>query len=188
MTTSATTTNSKCPVCHDPLVDDTHESAELLSCRVGHGVFVAPEALQLAVRDRTKDRPVDAELAAEAAQGPIAIESLEQRESERNCPVCELPMSRRVYAYESGVAIDVCDVDGIWLDAGELPRIEAWYEAQERHREADTATWGGAAGRLDQIELDAERQRAEDVRSVHWGPIGRLVGGISWKLDRRDDK
>jgi Zn-finger nucleic acid-binding protein len=83
--------------------------------------------------------------------------------------------------------MDVCPLHGIWLDQGELEQIEAWFEAQERHLERDRATWGGTTGKLEQIEEQAERQRAEDVESIHWGPVGWFAGRMSWWHDRRDD-
>ena len=44
----------------------------------------------------------------------------------RKCPVCLAFMSRRSYAYKSGVIVDRCAEHGIWLDNGELAHLIEW--------------------------------------------------------------
>lgn len=177
-----------CVHCHAPLTLSDHENVQLLSCPQGHGVFINADALRIAVREAIDDRSEAEEQAAEAAQTPIPAEELEQNEQPRACPTCGAEMAKRVYAYESGVPIDVCEEHGIWLDAGELQRIEAWYEAQLAHRDADRDVWGGKDGRLEQIEATSERERMEQVREIHVRPVGWFFGRTSWWLDRRDDR
>jgi Zn-finger nucleic acid-binding protein len=186
MSDIATTTG--CVHCHAPLQLREHETVQLLACPAGHGVFINAEALQVAVRDRTEDRPESEERAAEQSQRPIAIEQVEASEGVRGCPTCGEAMGKRVFAYESGVPIDVCDEHGIWLDDGELQQIEAWYEAQERYREADRAAWGGQDGKLEQLEEQHERRIADESRDIHWGPVGWFTGHASWWWSRRDDR
>jgi len=41
-------------------------------------------------------------------------------EGERRCVICGSRMTRQL---REGVAVDVCDEHGIWLDKNELPRI-----------------------------------------------------------------
>lgn len=176
-----------CVHCHAPLQLQPHESVHLLACPSGHGVFIHADALRAAVRDRTADRPEHEERTAEAAQRPHAVEELVATEGLRTCPTCGVEMAKQVFGYESGVPTDVCAEHGVWLDQGELQRIEAWYEAQERHKDADTREWGGADGRLEQIEAESERQRARDITAAHWGPVGWFLGKADYAWSRRDD-
>lgn len=44
----------------------------------------------------------------------------------RRCPVCNKMMHRKNYSGRSGVIMDYCADDGIWLDAGELKQIQEW--------------------------------------------------------------
>lgn len=44
----------------------------------------------------------------------------------RRCPVCSELMQRENYMNHSGVIMDVCRQDGIWLDAGEFKQIQEW--------------------------------------------------------------
>ncbi|MCW2926670.1 MAG: hypothetical protein JWM86_638 [Thermoleophilia bacterium] len=176
-----------CPDCAALLVPATHETVEVSSCTAGHGLFLSADALKAALADRTDDRPADEERAAEQAAGAASIEALEAEQALRACPVCRTEMARRTFAYESGVPIDVCADHGIWLDAGELQRIEAWYEAQEGYRAADRAEWGGQTGRLEQIEQEHERRAADETGAVHWGPVGWFARKVSYSWSRRDD-
>lgn len=176
-----------CPTCGAGLHTATHESVTVEACSAGHGVFLTADALTAALHDRTSDRPEAEERSAEQQQSSASAEQLESSHAPRSCPACAAPMQVRIFAYESGVPIDVCAEHGIWLDERELEQIEAWYEAQEGHRDADRQTWGGQTGRLEQIEEQQERQAAEDVRGVHWGPIGAFAAQASWWRSRRDD-
>ena len=186
--TSATAATTGCVHCHEPLVRRQHESVEVLACERGHGLFLHADALRAAVRDRIDDRPVDEEQAAVEAQGSASVEQLEASEDIRTCPTCGVPMSKQVFAYESGVTTDVCDEHGVWLDEGELHRIEAWYEAHEKHLDADRETWGGQDGRLEDIEQTYERTAADDVASIHWGPVAWFHRRTAYWWARRDDR
>lgn len=184
---TSATTSTGCVHCGAALELRSHESIQVLACPSGHGLFIHADALSVAVRDRAADRPVSEERAAEAAQGTVSIEQLESTEQSRSCPTCGEAMGKRVFAYESGVPIDVCHEHGVWLDQGELERIEAWYESQERHKDADMREWGGQTGRLEQVEEQHERELAQRHRDIHWGPVGWISGNLSWWWNRRDD-
>lgn len=185
---TATAANTGCVHCHEPLVLREHESIQVLACERGHGVFLHADALRAAVRDRAEDRPDTEEQAAIEAQGSASVKQLEASEDIHTCPTCGVEMSKQVFAYESGVTTDVCNEHGVWLDEGELHRIEAWYEAHEKHLDADREVWGGQTGRLEQIEQQAEREAADDVAAIHWGPVGRFHRRAAYWWSRRDDR
>ena len=44
----------------------------------------------------------------------------------RHCPVCDQLMRRENYKGHSGVIMDICHNDGVWLDAGEFKQIQEW--------------------------------------------------------------
>lgn len=45
------------------------------------------------------------------------------------CPVCSVFMNRVNYGHRSGVIIDQCKKDGIWLDSGEITHLMEWKKA-----------------------------------------------------------
>ena len=56
------------------------------------------------------------------------------------CPVCGEELSRREYAYTSQVMIESCPRGhGLWLDEGELRRLEQFFARQQR--EAPKSLW-----------------------------------------------
>jgi Zn-finger nucleic acid-binding protein len=65
------------------------------------------------------------------------------------CPECGLHMHRRNFARASGVIIDECKKDGVWLDADELGKIAAFVAtgglAFARERQALEAANGPAS-------------------------------------------
>jgi Zn-finger nucleic acid-binding protein len=127
------TTIRNCPVCHAGLEAYNHEGTELDRCSVGHGIWF--DRGELAVVVRTEQEPRSAEERAEAAEqatnAPGAAVVAEVDFDRRPCPVCTTAMTLTEYA-GSGIAIDECPRHGVWLDAGELERIEAYGEAMRR--------------------------------------------------------
>ncbi len=59
------------------------------------------------------------------------------------CPSCATQMRRYVHQYASGVWVDACDTHGVWLDDGELERLEAYAEANARGMSPTDATRTG---------------------------------------------
>lgn len=123
------TATRSCPTCNDGLTALTHEGIEVDRCPAGHGVWLDKGELRSVVISEEADRPVQEEHAALVAaardhgQGVLA----DLARGQRGCPVCTEPMRITEYA-GSGVAIDECMEHGVWLDDGELERIEAYAE------------------------------------------------------------
>ncbi len=117
-----------CPTCILPLTSRVHERSVIWSCGRCEGVFLPAQELRTIVAEEAEPRSDDERRAAMAASaaGP-APDELEQPPTE--CPWCATAMTRSNYGGDSGVLIDRCDACGIWLDGGELERIEAWAEA-----------------------------------------------------------
>jgi Zn-finger nucleic acid-binding protein len=71
---------------------------------------------------------------------PVRSELEPQKVVYLKCPACGKLMHRRNFARASGVIIDECKEDGIWLDADELGKIAAFVSsgglAYARERQA----------------------------------------------------
>jgi Zn-finger nucleic acid-binding protein len=70
------------------------------------------------------------------------------------CPQCDKLMNRSNFARSSGVIVDLCKQHGIWMDAGELPKI------------IDFINSGGLsrAREKEKIALEEEREKIRDER------------------------
>ena len=83
------------------------------------------------------------------------------------CPVCGALMNRENYGRgaRSGVIIDVCKSDGVWLDGGELSNLLKWAKA------------GGillADDKREQRAKKQERRQAAEQRELNRRPIAGI--------------
>jgi Zn-finger nucleic acid-binding protein len=121
-----------CTVCRVKLKVRVYEGALVQECPSCKGLFVEHETLAKIARDEIAPRDeAEREAAAEAANGrpgPVDLSPV----SARRCSACGKTMARYTYAFSSAVIVDGCPEHGIWLDAGEIERIEAWAEAERR--------------------------------------------------------
>lgn len=76
-----------------------------------------------------------------------AYEQVGQRQQgPARCPRCDAEMDTQEYGYNSQVIIDVCPEGcGVWLDDGELQRLEVFYE-KGREENPVPLTWRMWAG------------------------------------------
>jgi Zn-finger nucleic acid-binding protein len=122
-----------CPDCRAPLDLVDHEGVSLDRCPAGHGTWLdRGELRQVVVSEAVPRPPAEAavELQAATIDAGHAILAEAGRPS-RACPVCATGMRLTEYA-GSGIPIDECVDHGVWLDDGELERIEAYAEGVRR--------------------------------------------------------
>lgn len=114
-----------CPRCGEPLGDGELITGQRIeTCPACGGSLIAAPVIEKLVRwlARWPALPLPAR---DARRPPIA------------CPTCRLPMKPVV---QLGIATDVCDRHGVWLDAGELQALLA--AAEEHNRETRCAECG----------------------------------------------
>lgn len=123
-----------CTVCRVKLKVRVYEGTFIQECPSCRGLFVEHETLAKIAREETAPRDEEERsAAAAAANGSQAGGPLDNSDvSSRRCCVCSRTMSRYPYAFSSAVIVDGCPDHGIWLDEGEIERIEAWAEAERR--------------------------------------------------------
>ena len=121
-----------CTVCNVKLKVRVYEGTFVQECPSCRGLFVEHETLAKIAREEIAPREEsERSAAAEAASGrPGPTDN--STVTARRCPVCNRTMARYSYAFSSAVIIDGCSDHGIWLDEGEIERIEAWAEAERR--------------------------------------------------------
>jgi Zn-finger nucleic acid-binding protein len=102
------------------------------------------------------------------------------------CPVCQKLMNRINFGSQSGVIIDKCRQDGVWLDGGELRQLMEWTKAggQIHHQQTLAET--------QKIQLQQEKeQKRQDAPNAFSSSQG--YGGLSdpgyhqHSFDRNDD-
>lgn len=91
-------------------------------------------------------------------------------------------MRRYVHQYASGVWVDSCEVHGVWLDRGELERLEAYAEAAAAGMSPTDVTKvarpdvGVAPARI-VTSPDASDERAQA------GPAQSTGTGLDWAME-----
>lgn len=88
------------------------------------------------------------------------------------CPVCRELMNRKNYATRSGVIIDWCKKDGVWLDGGEVGQLLKWVKA---------------GGKIHQRDVDEEKKRLDEQRVKFKQRLERLDRAAEeQRTDRRE--
>ena len=109
----------ECPVCQKTLQKTTYEGTNTYPCPAGCGTFLGRKNLLIIEESREES---------------ISIKSVPKSNDEigsiKACPKCKGKMIKRHYGELSSTVIDYCaSCQGIWLDPGELERIQLYYEA-----------------------------------------------------------
>jgi Zn-finger nucleic acid-binding protein len=97
----------------------------LRSCAACGGLWLDPESLQRLCDTREERASVVSVLAARVPTTGVAPDVVRYIP----CPVCTKLMNRTNFAHSSGVILDVCKSDGVWLDRGELQRVLGFVDA-----------------------------------------------------------
>jgi Zn-finger nucleic acid-binding protein len=120
-----------CLSCEHELAPSTHEGVEIDLCPECGGTWVDRTELQrltATVDDATTPEEQQAELAAKPALDKLSEEV--RSGAVRTCPKCSSTMRKQLFAEYSSIVLDDCAQCGIWLDGGELRRVEAYAEGR----------------------------------------------------------
>ena len=146
----------QCPTCQTPLRTMDYEGIRIDSCGDCGGTWLDAGELKHVVRAReVRFDPDERRAIASAAK----ITGIKMSEVDRayTCPKCKEQTSAIHYGGDSGIIIDRCPAcRGIWLDQGELEKIQQIVEGWEDCLPDDLAKHGA---KLRQIAVDMEYRR-----------------------------
>lgn len=118
-----------CPRCGVALQRRLVERIEVYECVACVGLW-APTATFEAICQDTETRSQAVTLMGLAKRGRRRFElTADEQVRYIPCPVCKRLMNRRNFGGISGVIVDLCRDDGVWLDNQELNRIVQFIEA-----------------------------------------------------------
>lgn len=126
-----------CPRCAEPMPSLLLAQNAVRECAKCGGLWVASATLQQLCDSRDSMAVIASTLAARKPSSPSYADVVRYLE----CPTCRKLMNRVNFSKSSGVIMDVCKNDGVWLDRGELQRIVGFVDsggmsnARERERE-----------------------------------------------------
>lgn len=126
-----------CPRCSEPLQALRLGTTSVHECAACGGLWVDPDTLQKLCDAREEHAGVVSALETRVPTKTVAPDTVRYIP----CPRCTKLMNRVNFAHSSGVILDVCKADGVWLDRGELQRVMGFVEqggltaSRERERE-----------------------------------------------------
>jgi len=169
----------KCPRCKTDLTMISVGKTPMQECEHCGGLWIAASNFDTLCSD------AEQQTAALGLQLPPPVE-VDEKVFYINCPKCGKLMNRVNFAGRSGVVIQVCKADGVWLDRDEIRRIISFIRAGGLQR----------ARQLEMQQLQYERNSAAAQARVpdfndavaYTGSIGHhtntelavdLVGGLA---------
>ena len=121
-----------CPTCSRPLTRTTYENVQVMQCEACFGYLVARRRLTLIKSTR--------ELGPEALHEEARTEQAPDTHDQVRCPKClaEVMRKERVrVSDEEAFHLDVCrKCDNVWLDGGELARLQIKFEQSAKALDA----------------------------------------------------
>lgn len=164
-----------CLTCSKQLETVQREGVQIDQCPDGHGVWLDGSELVALVDTMEVEHTPEERRAAQAARetNPEGLRS----ESPHSCPKCGGAMEKVNYDEWSGIVIDSCFDDGVWLDQGELDRAEEWIEGSDE-----------ALAPLKQHLADEQAAAEAELNSAlasgaKWGPFKHIVGTLALRRD-----
>ncbi|MGH7328925.1 MAG: zf-TFIIB domain-containing protein, partial [Polyangiaceae bacterium] len=148
-----------CPRCGNALEISTFGRAIIKTCAKCRGCFVPALQFSFILNDYVSG----VELPMASLPPPLPPShgpGVDPRLGSVACIACGREMDRINFASRSGAIVDVCNMHGIWLDAGELVPILHFVKTRSELGEVPISD----AERDERAELDKERADSEERR------------------------
>ncbi|MBI5241098.1 MAG: zf-TFIIB domain-containing protein [Elusimicrobia bacterium] len=162
----------QCPRCGKELAQQRYESATVDVCRAC-GVWLDAGELERIIQTHEKaftTSQIEETLKANAAGLPPG-----EKTGRAACPKCGACMDTFNYNYSTGIILDSCPYGhGVWLDKGELERVQIHMEHWDREASQKRPDWRKMMDKTSQDLADREA-RARQARRDMLGPAGRML-------------
>lgn len=128
-----------CPTCHQPLLKESYESAQIFQCRFCAGILVEthriPRIIARTNRERACSERVTSLAKTVVKENQLRLHERKQRNDSKTsiplfaCPKCGNPMCRVFYSLAHLVEVDRCSFCAItWFDQDELEMLQCLIE------------------------------------------------------------
>ena len=99
------------------------------------------------------------------------------------CPECKSALTELNYSYSSGIIIDRCSKKhGIWLDGGELEKLQAHHEHWEREVKNGKQEWMKIVKRIG----EEKNANSPVITNQEFSPVFRFfMGQLATKISKR---
>ena len=165
-----------CPNCQHSLTQEDYEGVEIDRCTHCQGVYLDDGELKHINEAREKTFSSEDIAAVNGIQSKIQANE-EEMAGQIQCPKCAgSTMSRRHFAGQSGIVIDRCpDCKGLWLDAGEIEKIQILVEGWEGQENADLTSYSERMREVaSKVEETGNPYRTRMMRAIYSGFFDRF--------------
>lgn len=152
---------STCPRCRADLAAAAYEDVSVETCQQCGGYWLTQPALKQIIDTREQEwNAKDLEAIKNAPRMPVALDEIRER---LPCPVCGEAMEPFNFSGDSGILLDRCGrCGGIWLDRGELEKVQMVVEASDEKLDEDRRRFSGW---LHEIEVQEDVREQQDLRA-----------------------
>jgi Zn-finger nucleic acid-binding protein len=153
-----------CPRCHSELTERQLGAIAIDICEACGGHWYDAGELERVRQMGPAERP-------RGLPDPRPPRWVDSKALDVVCPRCREPLGADRYAYSSDLVIDRCPTcHGVWVDAGELEKMDHLVDEWSRDLEKDAVAW---KDRLGEVEKTFGRKIKETERSTR---LGALLG------------
>jgi len=175
----------KCPRCGSsevrPLVHEVYEGVSIDRCPACRGVWLDEGELKLILDSR--EMVFSAEFKTQVLTTSNTLISDAEKKSIELCPLCGQRMMQMNWGFTSGVIVDRCVGHGIWFDADELERIQAFHEHwSDRNRDEGFRKDIADQLKAEEVRFEMEQKTLDQRLSVLMGQRRGFVSRILEKI------
>ena len=163
----------ECPHCNITLTETGYEGIDVDVCDGCGGIWLDGGELEEILKRREK-KFSKSEIAAAKPTGKPSSE--EELVPQLRCPLCDDLMERHDFSYTSGVVIDRCARGhGIWLDKGELEKLQVLIEEGEATLEEDLKKWKPVLDKVAGEVKEREEEAIQKIKVSRFGVVNRFM-------------
>ena len=163
----------KCPRCNSVLSETEYDGVTIAVCPDCKGEWLFAGELQKIIEHHDEVFTPE-EIASLDAVNKEIFTAEKDDHDELNCPACEnVQMEHFSYGDTSGIILHKCtECDGIWMDKGELNKIEELVDGWKADLNQDVAKYGSV---LQKVEIEEKKELDRDVSISRFGFVNRVL-------------
>ena len=163
----------KCPRCNSVLQSVEYDGQTVEVCPDCKGEWLAAGELQT-ITEHHDEVFTPEEIASLDAVNKEIFTAEKDDHDELNCPACEnVQMEHFNYADTSGIILHKCTAcNGIWMDKGELEKIEELVDGWKADLNQDAVKYGSV---LAKIDVEEQKELDRDVSISRFGFVNRVL-------------
>lgn len=163
----------KCPRCGSTLNPTEFDSQKVEVCPDCQGEWLHAGELQKLVEQHDEVFTPE-EIASLAGVDKEIFTAEKDDHDELNCPVCDgVRMEHFNYGDTSGIILHKCtECGGIWMDKGELLKVEEVVDGWKSDLDKDSAKYGKV---VDKIEVEEQKELDKAVSISRFGFVNAVL-------------